>query len=187
MDSILHLDTYFFEFINQSGNSFWDPIFLFITNKWSWIPLYAFLIFLLFKTKKQAGFIPLIFIVILIVLCDQGSVHLFKNVFQRLRPCHVLENVRLVTEGCGGKFGFISSHASNVFGLAVFIGSILNRKTFRILFVWAALVSFSRVYVGVHYPLDILFGMMYGTTIALILTNYYKKYEKTLTNLSMLK
>jgi undecaprenyl-diphosphatase len=187
MESILNIDILFFEFINQRGTSFWDPIFLFITNKWSWIPLYAFLIFLIYKSKKKATFIALFFITILIIACDQGSVHLFKNVFQRLRPCHVLENVRLVTEGCGGKFGFISSHASNVFGLAVFIGSILSKTTFRILFFWATLVSFSRVYVGVHYPLDIIFGMIYGTTIALIFVSIYKKYEKTLTNLSGLK
>lgn len=182
MDALLNLDTYFFRLINQSGTPFWDPLFLFATNKWSWIPLYAFLVFLLFKKKKQSAFISLLFITLVIVFSDQGSVHLFKNVFERLRPCHFLENVRLVTEGCGGNFGFISSHASNVFGLAVFIGSILNKKTFAFLFFWAALVSFSRVYVGVHYPFDILFGMMYGTTIALLLLKIYYKYEKSLTN-----
>jgi undecaprenyl-diphosphatase len=183
MNSILNLDTYFFRLINQGGTPFWDPIFLFATNKLSWIPLYALLIFLLFKKKKQSGFIALLFITLIIVISDQGSVHLFKNVFERLRPCHFLDNVRLVTEGCGGKFGFISSHASNVFGLAVFIGSILNKKAFGLLFLWAAFVSFSRVYVGVHYPLDILFGMIYGTTIALILLKIYSKYENTLTNI----
>ena len=182
MDALLNLDTYFFRLINQSGTPFWDPLFLFATNKWSWIPLYAFLVFLLFKKKKQSAFISLLFITLVIVFSDQGSVHLFKNVFERLRPCHFLENVRLVTEGCGGNFGFISSHASNVFGLAVFIGSILNKKTFAFLFFWAALVSFSRVYVGVHYPFDILFGMMYGTTIALLLLKIYYKYEKSLAN-----
>lgn len=182
MNSLLNLDTYFFRLINQGGTPFWDPIFLLASNKWAWIPLYAFLVFLIFKKKKQSGFIALLFITLIIVISDQGSVHLFKNVFQRLRPCHFLDNVRLVTEGCGGQFGFISSHASNVFGLAVFIGSILDKKTFALLFLWAAIVSFSRVYVGVHYPLDILFGMIYGTTIALILVTIYNKYEKTLTN-----
>jgi undecaprenyl-diphosphatase len=182
MNSLLNLDTYFFRLINQGGTPFWDPIFLLASNKWAWIPLYAFLVFLIFKKKKQSGFIALLFITLIIVISDQGSVHLFKNVYQRLRPCHFLDNVRLVTECCGGQFGFISSHASNVFGLAVFIGNILNKKTFALLFLWAAIVSFSRVYVGVHYPLDILFGMIYGTTIALILVTIYNKYEKTLTN-----
>jgi undecaprenyl-diphosphatase len=182
MDTLLDLDIYFFRLINQAGTSFWDPFFLFVTNKWSWIPLYAFLVFLIFKKKKQNAIITLLFITLVIVISDQGSVHLFKNVFERLRPCHFLDHVRLVTDGCGGNFGFISSHASNVFGLAIFIGSMLHKKTFAFLFFWAALVSFSRVYLGVHYPLDILFGMMYGSTVALLLLKIFNKYEKSLTN-----
>ena len=177
MDVIKQLDIAFFTFVNSNGTTFWDPFFLFITHKLSWIPLYLFLIFLLFKETKNRIFIPLLSIILLIVVCDQGSVHLFKNVFERLRPCHFLENVRLVTEGCGGLYGFVSSHASNVFGLAIFIGGILGKKVFYSLFFWASLVSFSRIYVGVHYPLDIFFGMLWGSCVALLFLIFYQKID----------
>ena len=122
IDTLFALDEKYFLLINQSGIDFLDPIMLFITHKFSWIPFYAFLIFLIFKQKEKEGFWILLSIALLITMADQGSVQLFKNVFERLRPCHVLEQVRLVTERCGGQFGFVSSHASNAFALAIFLG-----------------------------------------------------------------
>ena len=175
IDTLLALDEKYFLLINQSGIDFLDPIMLFITHKFSWIPFYAFLIYLIFKQKGKEGFWILLSIVLLITMADQGSVQLFKNVFERLRPCHVLEQVRVVTERCGGQFGFVSSHASNAFALAIFLGKVLvNKKWFIGLFVWAALVAYSRVYVGVHYPLDITGGMLWGTFVALVMFNLYQ-------------
>ena len=115
IDTLLALDKKYFLLINQSGIDFLDPIMLFITHKFSWIPFYAFLIYLIFKQKRKEGLWILLSIALLITMADQGSVQLFKNVFERLRPCHVIEQVRLVTERCGGQFGFVSSHASNAF------------------------------------------------------------------------
>ena len=173
-DTLIKLDEKYFLLINQSGIDFLDPIMLFITHKFSWIPFYVFLVYLIFKLKGKEGFWILLSITLLITITDQGSVQLFKNVFERLRPCHVLEQVRLVTERCGGQFGFVSSHASNAFALAIFLGKILvNKKWFIGLFIWAALVAYSRVYVGVHYPLDILGGMLWGTFVALMMFNMY--------------
>ena len=103
---------------------------------------------------------------------DRISVMAFKDVFQRFRPCHNPDIANLVhlVDGCGGKFGFVSSHAANSFALALFTGLLL-RKHYKyilpIMLFWAALVSYSRIYVGVHYPGDILGGAILGTVIGI--------------------
>ena len=132
------------------------------------------------KHKKKAIYI-IVFIGLLILLGDQISVQLFKNVFERLRPCYnpeITGIVHTINNHCGGKFGFLSSHATNSFALAVFIGLLL-RHHYRFIFVamlfWAALVSYSRIYVGVHYPADILCGAILGSIIA-IFVYYLMKY-----------
>lgn len=179
MQWLIELDTIWFYLINQSGNTFWDKVMLFSTHKLSWIPLYLVMVYFIIKEKAKESIWILATIGVVITLCDMGSVHLFKNTFERLRPCHLLENVRLVTDSCGGQFGFVSSHASNVFGLAIVIGKIMNKKfLFIALFLWACLVSYSRVYVGVHYPLDILGGMIWGTFVALASVSVYKFIKK---------
>ena len=142
IDTLHALDEKYFLLINQSGIDFLDPIMLFITYKFSWIPFSAFLIYLIFKQKGKEGFWILLSIALLITMADQGSVQVFKNVFERLRPCHVLEQVRLVTERCGGQFGFVSSHASNAFALAIFLGKVLeNKKWFVGLFICCLLYT----------------------------------------------
>lgn len=179
MEWLIELDRVSFHLINQSGSAFWDGIMLFATHKLSWIPLYLVLVYLIIKEKGKESIWILATIGFVIAFCDLGSVHLFKNTFQRLRPCHFFDNVRLVTDGCGGQFGFISSHASNVFGLAIVVGKLMDKKyLFLALFFWAAVVSYSRVYVGVHYPLDILGGMIWGTLVALVCLSIYKFIRK---------
>ncbi|MBW6481908.1 MAG: phosphatase PAP2 family protein [Vicingaceae bacterium] len=112
----------------------------------------------------------LIAVILLIVLSDQASVQLFKEVFKRLRPCHNPQLAGLVhlVDGCGGKYGFVSSHAANTFALALFMGLVLKKHIpfiFTGLLCWAIVVSYSRVYVGVHYVSDIFVGALVGMLI----------------------
>ena len=178
MEWLIELDKICFHLINQSGSITWDSLMLFSSHKLSWTPIYILLVYLIIKEKGKESIWILIIIGLVVACCDLGSVHLFKNTFQRLRPCHFFDDVRLVTEKCGGQYGFISSHASNVFGLAIIVGKLMNRKIlFVVLLIWATIVAYSRVYLGVHYPLDILGGMLWGTFVALIIFSLYKKYK----------
>ncbi len=176
LDYLINLDTQLFIFLNNLGTDFWDPFWLRMSEIGIWIPLYLVLlglVYYLFHWKTAlliTGFIALN-----VIATDQGSVRLFKNQFERLRPCHVEElqdQIRLVKGSCGGQYGFVSSHASNTFGLAFFLGLLFRKKwpwLYYALLIWASLVAYSRVYLGVHYPGDILFGAIYGTLCGTLL------------------
>ena len=156
-DLILQYDRDLFLFLNGLHNSTFDFIMHWISDSKIWIPFYAILLFALYKKYGFKGTVFAAAVVIaVIVITDQASVKLFKNVFMRYRPCHNLEikdMVHIVYDHCGGKYGFVSSHAANTFGLATIIGLLLrNRIQFFLLLTWAALVSYSRIYLGVHYP-----------------------------------
>lgn len=168
IDYLVKLDTELFIFLNGLHSPFWDNVMLFASGKLTWLPFYLLLIYFIARKHKWKTLWWLLAIAAVVLVADQLSVHLFKNVFQRLRPCHNpdLSGVIHLVGRCGGKFGFVSSHAANTFGVAVFL-SMLYRNSWASagLLIWAAFVSYSRIYLGVHYPADVIFGALLGSVV----------------------
>lgn len=164
-------------FFNSCHSPFWDEIMLKSTDRFFWIPFYALIIlFLIWKYKKDS--ILLIVMICIAVICsDLLTSSLMKPFFGRLRPCYneSLEGLLRVIKGCGGQYGFVSSHASNTFTLAIFLILLLhkNQKWIYLIIGWASLVSYSRVYLGVHYPGDILGGAGIGIILGLSSYRFY--------------
>ena len=174
METLSQYDSDLFLYLNGLHVDWMDKVMVLITNMWVWFPLYLLLIY---WTVKQYGRRCwwIFFVVGLVVLCtDQLASHVCKPLFQRLRPCYNTDFQYLIylPKGlAGGRYGFVSSHAANTFGVATFLTPVL--KKYRpwmaiVLFLWAFISSYSRIYIGFHYPGDILCGALLGTLIGLI-------------------
>ena len=162
------IDQQLFLFINSSNSPFFDQVMHAISGKLIWVPLYlAILVFLGFKYKRNF-FIIIIFIILAATLADQSSVFV-KNLFLRLRPCHepsLKGLVHLVNGECGGMYGFVSSHATNSFNVALLSLLFIKKRWYSIsIIAWALVVGYSRIYLGVHYPGDVLCGSFLGAFI----------------------
>jgi len=183
MQQLLLLDEQLFLWFNNLGQPAWDPFWRFITEPTTWIPLYLFLLILLVWQLGWRRFVPALFAIALTVWgCDTGSVALFKKQVKRPRPCHqehLQPHMRLAAVHCGGAYGFVSSHAANTFGIAVLVGGMLTGKwryLRYILFLWAGASAYSRVYLGVHFPGDVLAGGLYGAGIAALVGFAYRRF-----------
>ena len=188
-EEILKLDSKLFLFLNNLGTTKFDAFWLSLSKIEANILMYLFLILLFFHIKKLSPkfiyiFYLLFIIALMITITDQGA-NFFKDSFQRLRPCYnesIIDSLRLVKENCGGKYGFFSAHASNSFSLAIFFGLLfINRIRYIIMItiVYASLISYSRIYIGVHYPIDIIFGSFFGIFVGFVMYSFvYLKFLK---------
>ena len=187
LEELVRLDKELFLFLNNLGTAQWDGFWLFMTNKWSSIPLYLVLAFMTYRAYGFKRLLMALAAIALVVLVTDQTANFFKYGVQRLRPCHDLEIsglMRLVKSSCGGKFGYFSAHAANSFAVALFF-SVQLRQKYRyigwMLAVWALLVAYSRIYIGVHFPLDVLTGMLvglfYGGLFAKLFSKVVAKYD----------
>ena len=172
MPSILLLDTKLLFFINQNlANPVFDIIMPFVTNLNNWrIPILLVWILLMIKGGKKGRVVGFLLILVLII-SDQFSSALIKPLVGRYRPCHLYDNLRLLVN-CGGKYAFPSSHASNIAAFALLFSYFYRRWT-PLFIIVAILVGFSRIYVGVHFPVDVLAGYAVGIFSALLIVKLY--------------
>ena len=180
VDFLIELDTKLIIFLNGLHADFLDQIMWVISAKETWYPFYLVLIGLLIYIYRKKSIWIILGLAILITLSDQISVKIFKDGFQRLRPSHneALPDIIHILHGKrGGKFGFVSSHAANTFAGATFIAKLVDLRSLRwFMYSWAAVVSYSRIYLGVHYPDDIIGGALLGIFLGLIIVFILKKW-----------
>ncbi|MBQ6741857.1 MAG: phosphatase PAP2 family protein [Bacteroidales bacterium] len=184
IETLNNFDTQLFYLINGHHCTAMDWVMWVFTARWSWIiVIVAAFCFSTLRHEPRKWWIVLAGIALCFLLADQGSVQLFKNTVCRLRPCHALPDVHMFREGCGGLYGFISSHAANAFAIATFF-CLRYWKRDKIvpvcMIVWACLTSYSRAYLGKHYPGDLICGALFGILVGIVILQVISWIEKKL-------
>lgn len=181
IERIEQLDRNLFLFLNGLHQDWLDPIMIGLSNPFFSLPVY-FLVFYFIKIKFgwKVTLWAILALILVVILCDGISYRIFKQGFERYRPCYNLEigdQVYLPTGSCGGKFSFVSGHATNFFGLATFWGMLLMKRVkmiLPVLLIWAGLIAYSRIYLGVHYPADIACGALLGIFLGWLVYRFFK-------------
>lgn len=185
-------DSRLFLYLNGKHNSFFDFVMYWASDRFIWIPFYAILLIIIIRNFGTKTYFILFLVAAMITTSDQVSSSVVKNMVKRLRPCHnpdLESQIHLLKGECGGSFGFFSSHASNSWALAVFLLLLFMRRRDRsdnqtqkrllyaVLLCYAALVSYSRIYLGTHYPLDVITGIGFGTMLSFIFAEIFYRYS----------
>ncbi|MDP1816679.1 MAG: phosphatase PAP2 family protein [Leadbetterella sp.] len=181
IETILEFDKQLFLYLNGFHTTWLDAIMLFFSKSKVWIPLYLILVVYLFKNYgSKDGLRYVIFILLAVGLSDFMASGIMKPYFQRLRPCHDFLNEMILVGNCGGKYGFVSSHAANSFALFFSIYKIFGQRNFWTYFLlsWAIIVSYSRIYLGVHFPIDVFLGSFIGILISTLIFEINKSITK---------
>jgi len=179
LDQLIELDKSLLIFLNNLGSPSWDGFWLVVTNKRTFIPMYMVLLYLMCKSLSKKGVFFLVITVALMILFTDQFTNLFKFTFERFRPCAQEGVFELIRQGkCGATYGFFSGHSSNSMATAIFVGFMLRplyRNLIYMLILWSIVVAYSRIYLGVHYPLDVLCGLSFG-----LITGYgfYRAFEE---------
>lgn len=179
LQQLIEWDKSVFLTLNNVHTPFWDIFMWIYTDKLTWIPLILSLLFVLFRKNWEEALLVCVAIALTITLCDQFASTLCKPYFARFRPAQDPDFspfVQIVNGYRGGRYGFISSHAANSFGAVVLLSLIFRNRLFTITAIlWAIINCYSRIYLGVHYPGDILCGTIAGIIIAYIIYMMWKK------------
>ncbi|MDE5786660.1 MAG: phosphatase PAP2 family protein [Duncaniella sp.] len=185
LDRLMALDADFLLFLNSFHAPLLDRFIMLFTGRWAWIPMYASLLYVLIRAyNPRRVIIFTLGIAIAILLSDQIVASVLRPIFQRLRPAN-LENplsefVQVVDGYRGGRYGFPSCHGANSFALAVYMSLIIRRPRFvTFIFLWALLNCYTRNYLGVHYPGDIIVGAIIGSSIAAVCAWLARKASRT--------
>lgn len=180
IQSIKQIDQSIFLFFNGMHNPFWDVVMPLFTQTATWSIFYVTLLYFIIRKYRMKAIAALVLLTLSIVIADQFSVFV-KETVQRLRPTHDPDIQHLVHNVYrkGGLYGYFSSHATNTFAVAAFTARLFKNTRFQLLiYLWAALVSYTRIYLGVHYPFDVLTGALVGLLIGQLMYRLFLIIEK---------
>lgn len=181
IDKLVSVDTSVFIFLNSLNATWLNPVMVFLSGQLIWAPIIALLLFLSYRKLPRKQFYLFVFFLFLAIMAsDVTSSYIFKNIFKRLRPCRIAEIKLLMNnfgQKCGGRFGFVSSHAANSFVLISFFLNSFNKTKFSYHLMWIIpfIVSYSRIYLGVHFPGDIAVGACIGIAWGYVFASLFKR------------
>jgi undecaprenyl-diphosphatase len=177
VDKILDFDKRLFIWLNSFGSETFDGLWLFITKQINWIPVFAIIAYLVFKHLGWRHALMILAITAVLLTVSDQTINFIKDHFQRLRPGNNPEIAHLVRAvQRRSSFSFFSGHAGNSMGVAVFLFLILRRylKYMWLIFLWPLIFAYSRIYLGLHYPLDIFCGYVFGILMGIVFYQVYR-------------